>query len=76
LKVKNIYIEALLKPNNTYNKPCFETANLGEYVKKCLSERVAQNVTILGSIWLSQSGPNGKIVLNLVTLDKIIKNFV
>jgi hypothetical protein len=73
LKVKNIYIKPHLKPNKTYNKPRFETANLGEYVKKCFSESIAQNVTILGSIWLSQNSPNGKIVLNLVTLDKIKK---
>jgi hypothetical protein len=30
LKAQNIYIKPLLKSWNTYNKPCFETAYLGE----------------------------------------------
>jgi hypothetical protein len=27
-KAQNIYIKPLLKPKNTYNKPCFETGYL------------------------------------------------
>jgi hypothetical protein len=33
LKAQNIYIKLFLKLKNTYNKPCFETAYLGENVK-------------------------------------------
>jgi hypothetical protein len=32
-KVQNIYIKPILKPEDTYNKPCFETAYLGLCVK-------------------------------------------
>jgi hypothetical protein len=34
-----------LKPKNTYNKPCFETAYLGENVINLLQQKAAQNVT-------------------------------
>jgi len=46
LKTQNIYIKLLLKPLNTYSKPCFETDYLGENVKKLLKQKVAQNITI------------------------------
>ncbi len=32
LKAQNIYIKPLLKPYNTYDKPCLGTAYLGENV--------------------------------------------
>jgi hypothetical protein len=46
LKDQNIYIKPLLKPWNTYNKPCSETAYLGENVINLLKQKVDQNVTI------------------------------
>ncbi len=46
LEAKNIYINPLLKPQNTYNKPCFETAYLCENVINLLKQKVAQNVAI------------------------------
>jgi hypothetical protein len=46
LKAQNIYIKPLLKPYNAYNKPCFETAYLGENVIHLLQQKVAQNVAI------------------------------
>jgi hypothetical protein len=30
LKAQNLHIKVLVKPKNTYNKPCVETACLGE----------------------------------------------
>jgi hypothetical protein len=39
LKAKNIYIKPLLKPQKTNNKPCFETAYLGEYVINLLQQK-------------------------------------
>jgi len=35
-----------LKRENTYNKPCFETAYLGESAINLLNQKVAQNVAI------------------------------
>ncbi len=46
LKAQNIYIKPLLKPYNTYNKLCVETAYLGENVLNLLQQKLAQNVTI------------------------------
>jgi hypothetical protein len=46
LKAQNIYIKPLLKPENTYNKPCFETVYLGQNEINLLKQKVAQNVTI------------------------------
>jgi hypothetical protein len=40
-----------LKPSNTYNKPCFETAYLGENVINLLNQKVAQNVAIILGIF-------------------------
>ncbi len=55
LKTQNIYIKPLLKPYNTYNKPCFETAYLGKNVN-LLKQKVAQKVTIiLGSFIFSNN---------------------
>jgi hypothetical protein len=51
LKVQIGYIKALFKPQNTYNKPCFETAQLGENVKKIDQAKHSQKVAIsFGSI--------------------------
>jgi hypothetical protein len=44
LKAQNIYI---LKPSNTYNKPCFETAYLDENLINLLIQKVAQKVAII-----------------------------
>jgi hypothetical protein len=44
LKAKNIYINPLLKPKNTWNKLCFETAYLGENLINLYKRKVAQNV--------------------------------
>jgi hypothetical protein len=46
LKAPKNYIEPLLKPKTTYNKPCFETAYLGENVINLQLQKVAQNITI------------------------------
>jgi hypothetical protein len=46
LKVQIGYIKALFKPQNTYNKPCFETAQLGENVKKIDQAKHSQKVAI------------------------------
>jgi hypothetical protein len=35
-----------MKPSNTYNKPCSETAYFSENVINLLKQKVAQNVTI------------------------------
>jgi hypothetical protein len=56
LKVQNIYIKPLLKPQNTYNKLCFETAYLGKNVINLLNQKVAQKVAItLGYCILSKN---------------------
>jgi hypothetical protein len=47
LKTQNIYIKPLLKPYNTYNKPCFETVYLGKNVINLLKQKVAQKVAII-----------------------------
>jgi hypothetical protein len=47
LKTRNIYIKPLLKLQNTYNKPCFETAYLGKNVINLLKQKVAQKVVII-----------------------------
>jgi hypothetical protein len=44
LKVKNIYTKPLLNLCNAYNKPCFETVDLGENIKDLHKQNVAQNV--------------------------------
>jgi hypothetical protein len=36
IKVQNIYIKPILKPQNTYNKRLIDTVYLGENVKKIL----------------------------------------
>jgi hypothetical protein len=46
LKAQNIYIKPLLKHKNTYNKPCFGSANFGENVVNLLQQKVAQNCVI------------------------------
>jgi len=47
LKVQSGYIKALFKPQNTYNKPWFETAQLGENVKKKIDQaKHSQKVAI------------------------------
>jgi len=47
LKVENIYIKPLLKPQNTYNKPCIETAYLSKNVIILLKQKVAKKVAII-----------------------------
>jgi hypothetical protein len=47
LKTQNIYKKPLWKPLNTYNKPCFETAYLGENLKNLVKQKVAPKVTII-----------------------------
>ncbi len=47
LKIQNIYIKPLLKPENTHNKPCFESAYLGKNVINLHKQKVAQNVAII-----------------------------
>jgi hypothetical protein len=42
LNVQNMYIKQLLKPYNTYDKPCFEIANLGKIVKHLLKQKVTK----------------------------------
>jgi hypothetical protein len=45
-----------LKPLNTYNKPCFETAYLGKNGINLLKQKVAQKVAIiLGYFILSKN---------------------
>jgi hypothetical protein len=39
MKVQNIYFKPLLKPSNTYNKPCFKCAYLGENVIDLLIQK-------------------------------------
>jgi hypothetical protein len=38
------YIKPLLKPCNSYNKPCFECAYLSESVIDLLKQKITQNV--------------------------------
>jgi len=47
-----------LKPLNTCNKPCFETAYLGENVTNLLQQKVAQNVTISWGYFIFSSNDN------------------
>jgi hypothetical protein len=49
LKFPKFYIKPLLTPKNTNNKPYFETAYLGENVKKLLKQKVLKNVAIFGA---------------------------
>jgi hypothetical protein len=73
LKTQNIYIKKLL---NTYNKPCFETAYLGENGINLLQQKLAQKVTIsLGYFMFlknsqnaTKSHPIGEKLPCLVTL--------
>jgi hypothetical protein len=46
LKVQNIYIKLHLNPQDTYNKPSFETDYLGEIEINLPKQKEAQNVTI------------------------------
>jgi hypothetical protein len=56
LKAQNIYIKPLLKPSNTYNKSCFETAYLGQNLIYLLKQKVAQkDAIILGYFILSKN---------------------
>jgi hypothetical protein len=59
LKAQNIYIKPLLKPKNSYNKPCFETAYLGESVINSLQQKVAQNITISLGYFIFSKNHNG-----------------
>jgi hypothetical protein len=60
LKAQNIYIKPLLKPSNTYNKPCFETAYLSKNVINLLKQKVAQKVPFFGATLSFQ-----KIIMSL-----------
>ena len=46
LKGQNICIKPPLKPQNTFNRPCFETDYLSEIVKGLFKQKVAQNDTV------------------------------
>ncbi len=61
MKVLIIYIKPLWKSKNSYSKPCFETASLGENVKFCQSKKQPKMLTILGHLHLFQKSqlPNG-----------------
>jgi cyclopropane fatty-acyl-phospholipid synthase-like methyltransferase len=39
LKVQNAYVKPLLKPNNTYYKPYFETTYLDQNVKNFFNQK-------------------------------------
>jgi hypothetical protein len=56
LKTQKIYNKPLFKPYNTYNKPYFETAYLGEILINLLKRKVAPKVAIiLGNFILSKN---------------------
>ncbi len=56
LKVQYNFIKPPLKSLNTYNKPCFELAYLGENVIDLLKQEIAQNVAItLGYLIFSKN---------------------
>ncbi len=56
MKTQNIYIKPLLKPYNTYNKPFFETAYLGENGINLLQQEAAKTVAIsLGYFMFSKN---------------------
>jgi hypothetical protein len=46
LKVKNVYIKTVLKPLDTNNKPCFETAYLGENVKTIFKQKSSPKLSL------------------------------
>jgi len=48
-----------MKPYNTYNKPCFKTANLDYNVKNLLQQKVAQIVTISLANFIFSKSHNG-----------------
>jgi hypothetical protein len=60
LKAQNIYIKPLLKTLNTYNKPCFEIAYLGENVINLLKQKSSP------LFWATSSFQ--KIILSLLKL--------
>jgi hypothetical protein len=73
LKAQNIYIKPLLKLRNTYNKPCFEAAYLGENVINMLHQKVAQNITIsLGYFIFSKNHNESPKVAQLVKICQIM----
>ncbi len=47
-------IKQLLKPYNSYNKTCFETAVLFKDVTNLLRQKLAQNVLFFGLLHLSK----------------------
>jgi hypothetical protein len=67
LKAQNIYNKPLSKPLNTYNKPCFETAYLGENLLNLLKQKIAQKIAmILGYFILSKNHNEPPKVAQLV----------
>jgi hypothetical protein len=67
LKTQIIYIKPLLKPQNTYNKPCFETAYLGENGINLLQQIATQKVDIsLGNFMFSKNHKEPPKVTQLV----------
>jgi hypothetical protein len=58
LKVQKIYIKPLLKPQNTNNKPCFETAYLSKNVIILLKQKVAQKVAIILGYFIPSKNNN------------------
>jgi hypothetical protein len=67
MKNLNTYIKPLLKPKNTYNKPCFETAYLGETGINLLQQKIAPKVAIsLGYFIFSKNHKEPPKVAQLV----------
>jgi hypothetical protein len=71
-KFQTIGIKPLLKLQNTYNKPCFETTYLGKLVKKYVRKKYPKMVPILwlhfakkDSLWPLKSSQNDVILPNL-----------
>jgi hypothetical protein len=58
LKAQNIYNKPLLKPEHTYNKPCFETAYLGENLLNLPIQKIAQKVAIILGYFIASKNHN------------------
>ncbi len=50
--------QTTFKPKNTYNKPYFETAYLGENVINLLQQKVAQNIAISSGYFIFSKNHN------------------
>jgi hypothetical protein len=73
LKARKIYTKPLLKPKNTHNKPCFETAYLGVKVINLFQQKVAQNIAIsLGYFIFSKNHEPPKVAQLVEKLPKLV----